>query len=156
VRVTGLGRGKIREAKYEEVDPEVELMFDKLWEAFLDVVEDVVDYDARASGLWDEMSQELGDAVAEELMYDAVGTDFCDTLAAEYFAEYIVTGRSSIKKLKDDINEDIGLCFTEEELDELVKCVNTYYRCYKLLVKFLRSLPSLLTVKIVEGNPTQT
>jgi hypothetical protein len=64
-----LGRGKIREAKLqEEVDPEVGLLFDRLWEALLDVTEDVVDYGTKA--VLEEMSQELGDAIAEELMYD--------------------------------------------------------------------------------------
>jgi hypothetical protein len=142
------------EAKREGVDPEVELLFDRLWETFINVAEDFVVYDAGA-GVLKEMSQELADGIAGVLMYDAEDTDFCDTLAPEYFASYIVTGKPPIKRLKDDISEDIGLCLTEEELDELVKCVNTYYRCYKLLVKFLRSLPDLLTVKTVEGNLTQ-
>jgi hypothetical protein len=150
-----------REAELQEVTPtvkqeevDVELMFDRLWEAFLDVTEDEVYYDARTpERLREEMSQELGDAIAGALMYDAEGDELCDTLATTYFADYIVSGRSpSVRKLKADVEEDLANCMMEEGLDELVKCVNAYYRCYKLLVKFLRSLPNLLSVEIVAGD----
>jgi hypothetical protein len=131
--------------------PEVERMFGILWEAFLDVAEDVVEYDTKTR-VWEEMSQELANAMEEVLMYDAEGTDFCDTLATTYFANYIVSGRPpSVRELKADIEEDIASCL-EEELDELVKCINTYYRCYKLLVRFLRSLPNLLNVTVIKGD----
>jgi NTP pyrophosphatase (non-canonical NTP hydrolase) len=148
-RRTGEVETEATEVK-QEADPEVERMFDILWEAFLDVAEDVVEYDTKTR-VWEEMSQELGDAITRVLMYDE-DAGLCDELATTYFANYIVSGRPpSVRELKADIEEDIASCL-EEELDELVKCINTYYRCYKLLVRFLRSLPNLLNVTVIKGD----
>jgi hypothetical protein len=152
-----LAKRKACRKKEPPIDPEVQEMFDQIWNT-LNIAEEEVAYDVEAPLTTRKVLEKLEDFIRQDFedsldeVFSAIESDFCITFATGYFADYIVTGElPSRGYLEYYIGENMEVCYDYETLDEFVDCVNTYYDCYLRLVKFFDALPRLLEVKVVEG-----
>jgi hypothetical protein len=157
-------RRQVRRAKKEEViDPQVMEMFDKIWEALLEIAEEETVYPISAPLTTEKvlkevkelLRQDLEDSLDEELFEELCDACYC---VPQHFVDYVLTGGEELpsrKDLEDCISERIEMCGEiSESLDEFVYCVNERYNCFLLLNKFFSTLPHLLEVKVVEGEVT--
>jgi hypothetical protein len=141
------------------VDPEVEGVFDAIWQALSGALEGEAVYDVKApfttervlEELEERMKQELVDALDEKLTCVLCDACYC---VPQHLANYIFRGvlpsRGDLEECMyeylDAVSEGRG------SWDEYVREVEELYKCLLLLDKLFDVLPDLLEVKAVEGD----
>lgn len=142
------------------VDPEVERVFDAIWQALAEALEGEAVYDVKApfttervlEEVEERMRQDLEDALHEKLTFVLCDACYC---VPQHIANYIFYGELPTREdLEGCISEYLGVIINESlgSLGELVKEVNELYKCFLLLDKLFDALPDLLVVEAVEGE----
>jgi hypothetical protein len=151
--------GVPRRKSGRRVDPEVERLFDTIWQALAGALEGEAVYDVKApfatekvlEEVEERMRQELEDVLHEKLTFVLCDACYC---VPQHLANYIFYGELPTRgDLEGCISEYlVAIGESSEGLDEYVKEVNELYKCLLLLDKFFDALPDLLEVKAVEGD----
>jgi hypothetical protein len=150
---------RARRRKEPPVDPDVQEMFDTIWNAFLEIAEEEVVYPLSAPLTTERvlekvetlMYDELEEGLREKLTFVLCDACYC---VPQHFLNYIFYGdlpsrvdlENCMYEYLDAINEG------REPWDIFVKQVEELYRCFLLLDRFFDALPDLLEVKVVEGD----
>jgi hypothetical protein len=148
-----------RKGGRRRVDPEVERVFDAIWQALAGALEGEAVYDVKApfttervlEEVEERMKQELEDVLREKLTFVLCDACYC---VPQHFTNYIFYGElPSRGDLEECISDYIDAIYeTRESFDEYVKQINELYGCFQLLDKFFDFLPDLLQVEVVEGE----
>jgi hypothetical protein len=141
------------------VDPEVEKLFDTIWQALAGALEGEAVYDVKAPFTTERVLEELEERMREDLeavLHEKLTFVLCDACycVPQHFANYIFYGElPSRMDLEDCMYEYLdAVNETRGSWDEYVKEVNELYRCLLLLDKLFDALPDLLEVEAVEGE----
>jgi hypothetical protein len=152
----------VRRAKKEEViDPQVMEMFNKIWEALLEIADEEVAYPISAPLTTRKVLEEVEKLVHYDFrdsLDEALTDPLCDAgyCVPVLLTDYILSGGKELPS-RSDLEECIGEYMVpciegSDSLDEYVACVNERYDCFLLLNKFFDALPKLLEVEVVEGD----
>ncbi len=141
------------------VDPEVERVFDTIWQALAGALEGEAVYDVKApftaervlEELELRMKRELEDVLHEKLTFVLCDACYC---VPQHFANYIFYGElPSRRDLEECMYEYLdAVSEGRGSLDTFVREVEELYNCLLLLDKLFDALPDLLVVEAVEGE----
>jgi hypothetical protein len=151
--------GVPRRKSGRRVDPEVERLFDTIWQALAGALEGEAVYDVKApfttervlEELEDRMRQELEDVLHEKLTFVLCDACYC---VPQHLANYIFYGElPSRRDLEECMYEYLdAISEGRGSWDEYVREVEELYKCFLLLDKLFDALPGLLVVEAVEGE----
>jgi hypothetical protein len=154
--VTGVPK---RKGGGRRVDPEVERVFDTIWQALAETLEGEAVYDVKAPFTTEKVLEEVEDLMRQDLenvLHEKLTFVLCDACYCipQHIANYIFRGelpsRGDLEECMyeylDAISEGRG------SWDEYVREVEELYKCFLLLDKLFDTLPDLLEVKVVEGD----
>jgi hypothetical protein len=141
------------------VDPEVERLFDTIWQALAGALEGEAVYDVKAPFTTEKVLEEVEDRMRQELegvLHEKLTYVLCDACycAPQHIANYVFHGELPTRRDLEECMYEYLDAVSEGRgsWDEYVREVEELYRCLRLLGKLFGALPGLLEVKAVEGD----
>jgi hypothetical protein len=151
--------GVPRRKSGRRVDPEVERLFDTIWQALAGALEGEAVYDVKAPFTTERVLEEVEERMVEELedvLHEKLTFVLCDACycVPQHLANYIFYGElPSRRDLEECMYEYLdAISEGRESWDEYVGEVEELYKCLLLLGKLFDALPDLLVVEAVEGE----